>query len=270
MSTELRVTLPGPQGSADARRSLVVLTQFLALLGHLEDSALNQTASKPDDRTTWGITEIEMGSLVTTLAPNRLKRGATTVVLDQVARTVVGGFAEAEVHEGLPDGWSLKSAGAAAELARQLGLLAADGMLIEILNGGHVLSRVTVTRQSEENLQSALKTRQQSIGSVIGKLDTISVHRGRHAWLWTERTNDRVEVSFGDDQTDQIRAALGQRVEIVGRLTRNAENRVISVKMRDLEVLPAGRPITDLIGLDPDFTGDLTTEEYLEEIRGAS
>lgn len=102
-----------------------------------------------------------------------------------------------------------------------------------------------------------------SIGSAIGRLESVSTLRA-------ERTGELVEVVADAGQFARLVAALGRRVEIAGRLTRDADGRAIAVAMRDLEVLPAGRPLTDLIGLDPDFTGGLTPEEYLEEIRGES
>src|SRR5690606_20671050 len=54
MHTELRVTLPGPQGSADARRALAVLDRLLNLLGYIEDSVLDKPALRADERSSWG------------------------------------------------------------------------------------------------------------------------------------------------------------------------------------------------------------------------
>ncbi|MFU8849417.1 hypothetical protein ACNAW0_00255 [Micromonospora sp. SL1-18] len=273
MTTELRVTLPGPEGSADARRALAVLDRFLSLLGHLEDNALDKRASRADERSTWGITAVQLGSLVTTLAPNRLKRGATTNTLDRVAGAAVNGLAEAEEREGLPRGWDTKAAAMGAELAHMLGLLAVDGMVVELLDRGRVVRDVTITRHAAEHLVAALKVRRQSIGSVIGRLDAISVHQRREAGLWHERTGERITVTFAAAQTDEISSALGHRVEIAGRITRDIDDRLISIKVRSLERLPdhgEGPPVTDLFGIDPDLTGGMDPTDYLGEIRGAS
>ncbi|NBE80295.1 hypothetical protein [Micromonospora rubida] len=267
MTTELRVTLPGPEGSADARRSLGVLERFLALLGQLEDAVLQKDS--PNDRTAWGITDVRLGSLVTTLAPNRLASGASAITMKEVAGTAVTGLAEAEQHEGLPAGWTLKVANAAVELAKPLGLLAADGLMVELLQEGSPARVIHVTRQVAENLSTALRVRRQSIGSVIGTLDAITLHGQRRAGLWHERTNRRIEVTFTATQMDQVRAALGQRVEVSGRLIRAIDDELLSVKLRDLEILPSS-PATDLIGLDPGFTNGADPVDYVREIRGAS
>ncbi|GGM19977.1 hypothetical protein [Micromonospora yangpuensis] len=59
-----------------------------------------------------------------------------------------------------------------------------------------------MTRQVAENLAAALKVRRQSIGSVIGTLDSIYLHGQRRAGLWQERTNRRLDVTFTAAQTD--------------------------------------------------------------------
>lgn len=47
MDTQLRVTFPGPEGSADARRSLDVLNRFLTLLSRVEEATLPQQEDRP-------------------------------------------------------------------------------------------------------------------------------------------------------------------------------------------------------------------------------
>ena len=267
------MTLPGPEGSGDARGALVVLERFLALLGQLEDNELRKRAARADDRSTWGITAIELGSLVTTLAPNRMRRGATVATLGRVAGVAVDGFAEAEEREGLPEGWDGRTAAVGADLARMLGLLNTDGMILELLDDDRVIRNVTVTRHAAEHLNAALQERRHSIGSLIGRLDTISVHQRPLAGLWHERSGERVQVIFDQAQTDQVTAALGKRVEVAGRITRTLDDRLVDIRMRSVEVLPdigEGPRLTDLAGLDPDFTGGIDPEEYLREIRGAS
>jgi hypothetical protein len=272
VGTELRITLPGPEGSGDARRSFAVLEQVLDLLGELEDTALRKPSGRVDGRTTWGISELHLGSLVTTLTPNMPKRGATLTVLSGVMTHAVSGFAETEDHEGLPDGWDERAAQTAAELARTLGLMKTAGMKVELLQDKQVKQSVTVTRRSAEHLNATLEVRRESIGSVIGTLDTVSLHGKREAGLWDERTSRRVTVRFAVTDIDQVRSALGRRVEISGRVVRDFQDRLISIRLRDLEVLPdaAAAPVTGLIGMSPDMIGDSSPSEHLEELRGAS
>lgn len=267
------MTLPGPAGSTDARRALLILERMLALLGELEDVALDKRASRAEERTVWGFTQIALGSLTTTLAPNRPQRGASSALLDDVAAWTVDGFAVAEEQSGLPPRWDHSAADTGAHLAHLLGLLPSDGMRVELLRDGQSVREVVVTRRAEEHLRAGLKERRHSIGSAIGRLDTATLHDRREATLWLERTGERVKVLFGDDQIDLIRQAWGKRVEVSGRLTRDAADRLFSVRMRSLEILREagdGPPLAGLVGLDPHLTGGRTPEEHLGEIRGAS
>ncbi len=273
MGTELRVILPGPGGSADARRSLNVLERVLSLLGELEDAALRKPARLATERTTWGVTDLRLGSMVMTFAPNLPRRGATSKVLTEVIAHAVDGFAATEDREGLPQGWDLRAAQTAAELAQTLGLMDSAGMTVELLNNQQVLRAVTVTRRSAENLNSTLRTRRESIGSVIGMIESISVrNRRREAGLWHEATGQRVAVSFTESQLTQIKTAIGLRVEVSGRLVRDVEDKLLSVSMRHLDVLPGSEsaPATGLVGMSPDMIGELSPEEHLQELRGAS
>lgn len=272
VGTEVRVTLPGPAGSADARRALTVLDRLLQLVGQLEDVAINKRASRADERSVWGLTAVGLGSLTVTVAPNEPKRGVTTRTLADVATWAVDGFASAEERDGLPEHWDRYCGDTGVNLAQLLGLLPSDGMLLQLLADGTVVREVTVTRRSEEHLRAALGQRRQSIGSVIGRLDSARLHDRREAGLWLETTGERVSVQFGEDQIEAIRASWGKRVEVAGRLTRDMDGRLLAVQMRSLEVLRGaeGSALTELVGLDPNMTGSKSPGAYLGELRSAS
>ena len=57
-----------------------------------------------------------------------------------------------------------------------------------------------------------MKTRFNSLGSVIGTLDSVSVHRRKRADLWTTRGGRRVEVRFEAEQLNDVVSLLGQHV----------------------------------------------------------
>lgn len=124
-----------------------------------------------------------------------------------------------------------------------------------------------------QNLARALSVQRRSLGSVIGRLDSISVHKRRLAGVWDSITGLRVEVTFTDNQVQEIKNALGKRVEIFGLITRDFNDNPLKIKMRELEVLPdvGESPSMDSIyGMDPDFTGGRSSVDYVREMRGAS
>jgi hypothetical protein len=272
VGTELRATLPGTAGTADARRALAVLDRFLSLVGQLEDVALNKRATRADERSVWGLTDVRMGSLTVTIAPNEPRRGATTRTLSDVATWVVEGLSEAEERDGLPAHWDRHCGESALNLAQLLGYLPATGLVLQLLANGEVVQEVTVTRRTEEHLRVGLSVRHQSIGSAIGRLDSVGLHDRREAGLWLETTGERVTVYFAKDQIEVIRKSLGRRVEVAGRLTRDVDGKLLTIQMRTLEILreQEGPDLTDLVGLDPGMTGGASPSAYLRELRGAS
>ena len=269
---ELRATLPGPAGSADARRALAVLERFLSLIGVLEDVALEAKATRAEERSVWGLTSVRLGSLTVAIAPNEPRRGATTRTLSDVASWAVDGLAEAEQREALPRHWNRQCGDSAIGLAQMLGYLPASGLQLQLLEGGKVVKEVVVTRHTEEHLRAAMSVRHQSIGSAIGRLDSVRLHDRREAGLWLETTGERVAVLFTAKQVEEIRASLGKRVEVAGKLTRDVDGKLLTIQMRSLEVLrdQEGPELTDLVGLDPNMTEGKGPRAYLRELRGAS
>jgi len=148
-----------------------------------------------------------------------------------------------------------------------------DRMDVELLRHGQVVRAVSVTQRTARNLARALSVQRRSLGSVIGRLDSISVHKRRLAGVWDSITGLRVEVTFTDNQVQEIKNALGKRVEIFGLITRDFNDNPLKIKMRELEVLPdvGESPSMDSIyGMDPDFTGGRSSVDYVREMRGAS
>lgn len=262
---ELKVMIPGESGTADARRSFTVLERLMTLLGQLEAGAIGSAGS------TWGIETLELGSVVTVLTPNRLAEDATGDLMADLADWAISGFSVAEENEALPEHWSAAAIDTGVELSKQLGLLESDGMTLELRTDGRIRRRVVVTRRSADNLQRTVRRRRTSIGSVIGRLDSITVHNTLKAGLWTERGGRRVEVVFTRDQKESVRRALGRRVEVSGTLTRDVRDRPVSIKVRRIEHLPEQDvPLAGVIGADPDLTGGLEPAEHVRRLHDAS
>ena len=142
-------------------------------------------------------------------------------------------------------------------------------MRLELLKEGRSCREVIVSPAAERHLTAGLRRR--SIGSAIGNLDSASLRHRREAGLRLERTGDWVPISFDAKDVDVVRNAWGRRVEVSGVLERDADHKLIRIKMQRLEILGDrgdSPPLTDLVGLDEDLTGGVEPSEYLREIRG--
>lgn len=105
-------------------------------------------------------------------------------------------------------------------------------------------------------------------GSVRGTVVGLNVSRGNRASLRLP-TGRIVRVSFETALRGELKDALYQQVELRGLVKQDGDGRVFHVRAEEVAALtkPAARWV-DVFGIDPGFTGDLTTEEHLEANRG--
>lgn len=108
------------------------------------------------------------------------------------------------------------------------------------------------------------------IGSVVGTLESITVHAKKEASLYNDFDKRRVVVSFAEADYPRVHAALRKRVEVYGILHEDNAGRPVRIRLQDLEVLPQDEDLPtlrSLVGSMPDLTGDLTPEQYLDRNR---
>lgn len=100
------------------------------------------------------------------------------------------------------------------------------------------------------------------IGSVVGRLDSLKVHRRLEASLWTEVPGRRVAVVFAEAAYDAVHSAMRKRVELFGEVQEDADGRPVQVRLTDpgdVEVLPDDRQLptlSSIFGTLPDMRRD--------------
>lgn len=272
MSLELGIRLRGRPDDLDAQRGLRDLANLVDLLGLLEDARL-RSERKPESRSTWSFTNLGLGSIEAVIAPLEPRGGANFEALERVPEMAVEGFERVEATPRVPDGWSDQALRKAQAATKNLGAGAARAMVLTLLVDGRAKRTVEITHRASVNLRTARKVRYSSLGSVIGTLDSVSVHGRNRAGLWTDRGGRRVEVAFGGGQQEEIASMLGRRVEIWGRLSRNSDDQALSVQARRITPLRSAseaRPLSELRGIAPDLTAGEQVGEYLERLRGTT
>ncbi len=128
----------------------------------------------------------------------------------------------------------------------------------------------TVTQSVEENINTLTKETAQEEGSIVGRLESINVHRGNEFRVWDDNTKKPVTCRFPNDLFDKAREALKQRVMIVGMTKINKLGNIISVSVTDIEKYPSDSElptIEDMSGSIKDLTGDLSLHDYMKTIR---
>ena len=79
--------------------------------------------------------------------------------------------------------------------------------------------------------------------------------------------------SFSPDKIEEAREALGRKIRVLGELTYPKGNDFPKdVRVQTIEFLPEDDDLpslTDLRGIAPDITGDLSSEEFVRNLRDA-
>jgi hypothetical protein len=259
MNAELRVTFLGEH--LDAHKALAGLNKLLQVL-----AAAEGIGNRGAKRISWQFAHLGVGSVEAGIVPLELPPGHE---VQAAFAHIVDGFAEAEEREGVPAGWTEDLARYARDL---IGDADVEGLILEMRRDGKADRRVRATRTARNHLDAGLRQgHRESIGSLIGHLDSIHVHDRYEARLWPDRGGPPVLIRFDSDLVEHVKDHLGTRVEASGRIRRDGAGNVVSLKLKDLERLADfddSPPLSDLVGLDPNFTGGKTAVEYLREIRG--
>lgn len=124
--------------------------------------------------------------------------------------------------------------------------------------------------QTVQGIESLIDVTYESIGSVVGNLDSISVHRGNEFRVWEELEARPVTCRFPPELLEQAKQSLGSRVLVYGDVKSNSRGQRMSVIVQGIDPYPAdiGLPtIEQMSGIIGDFTNGLSLGEYIEEIR---
>ena len=139
--------------------------------------------------------------------------------------------------------------------------------LIEVSASGE---RVAIGPDTVANIESLTATKYESLGSIVGNLDAITVRNGTEFRVWEEVSGQPVTCRFTEEMLEQVEDSLGLRVLVYGDVRANYKGQIIGIYVHgfgmyaDEANLP---PIKEMSGLVDDFTGGMPLKDYLEEIR---
>jgi hypothetical protein len=146
--------------------------------------------------------------------------------------------------------------------------------LAPISESGTVGDPVRVDEALREHARSAIAPQETSTGSVSGLLDVLNARQRRvlRGSIYNSRTRHAVTCLIPVDRVGDVTGAFGRRVLVGGPLTRNEVGQVIRIELVDLEILPDDfrvPTVDEMLGVDSQWTGELSTDEYMESVRGA-
>jgi hypothetical protein len=120
-----------------------------------------------------------------------------------------------------------------------------------------------------EKIEQHIGRATESKGSIVGKLDTIAVHRSNEIRVWDENYGRAVRCEFKADLEEKVKSLLRHRVLVLGSIYFNTKGQPVSVAAEDVEPYPDSvdlPSIEEMSGLIDNLTGKQTLAEYMNEL----
>ena len=245
----------------------ISLHSLQSTLGNVEHilAELDRAISRnPNGTLDWKVIGLSTGSLIVEVASESRVEGADFG--PRVAGTYVRGMQSIEVEGLSPEYLSPQGMAYAKKLIKTIGHNGAAGLKISTPG-----QEVELTAQASVNIDQLLKPGWKSIGSIEGRLDTISFHRAKPNFVvYYSITHKAVKCVVNAEMLSRGKDLLGRRVNVFGTVHYNARGEPVRVEaegirsLRSRDELPT---LDDIGGIDPDFTGELTSEEFLRRMR---
>ena len=106
-------------------------------------------------------------------------------------------------------------------------------------------------------------------GSIDGQLDVISVRRRAYFVIYEHASSNQVRCTFPDEWLETVKDFLGRRVVVEGSLRYRPDGSVsaLSQPTEINLVLEPQRSIADLRGALPGISGELSSADYIRQLR---
>jgi hypothetical protein len=139
--------------------------------------------------------------------------------------------------------------------------------IIYTSHNGAVELSTKVTVKTFDQVREMTSIKSVSYGTVVGNLDSISVHKGKEFRVWDEDIKRPVRCRFDSRQESQAKDLLGRRVIVTGMIQADRQGKPVGMTVETLDgaelgILPS---IEEMMGLVPDFTGGLSLREFFED-----
>jgi len=244
--------------------AFVTLDAWLDTLGGLSHMLRGlEQGVPPEQRVTWRVTGLEVGSAVVALTAM-----GNPVQSQARPRLLMRGLHSLEHGESLPEGFPPRCVEAACDLVENLARVKAQA---SVALGA---DQERLTERTLANGRALLRTMVwQDYGSVDGALEMVNVHDTSHFYLYERHTGCRVKCSFARDQIEDVRRSLGRTARVRGVVRYNRQGELLGLQVQGLEALPdpSSPPgIDDIIGIAPNITGGLSTEDHLRRLRNGN
>ena len=258
--TRLRLKMEGRSKQISMDSFLKVMKEIPELLGEI-DRAVSRNRSGTLD---WVISDLKTGSAYVEIECEAISgsedcaRQVAQHFMDSLSQIANGGKAAA-----------LSSPACVKRLLRIVHSLETSGSPGLIISSPDSEIEAVLTRKAKPILQQLVAIRYNDIGAVEGRIEGVSL-RPRQFNIYDSVRQRVVKCTLPTELEQVVRDNLGKTVEVFGVISFNAHAEPLSVGVEHLrtletETLPS---IEEIIGIAPDITGELSTEEFIRVVRG--
>ena len=124
-------------------------------------------------------------------------------------------------------------------------------------------------RTADANAAETPGPTHRTLGSLIGRLVRSSAQNGSAYCLHDRQTGWTTPVTFDAKHLGTLTGALGETVIASGKLWRDAHGKPQRLELAKLVVVDRDRlpSVADVSGIAPHFTGGLSSEDYVRQLR---
>jgi hypothetical protein len=265
ISTGLEVAIEAPPRSVGVRAYTQLLDQVVLALEEIDRFALPGIA-----RLDWTVDDLSSnGSLRSVITPRRVPPRRPPGTAPVPVTGFVTGVQFLHSVPQIPQFFSPITVQRVEHIGKAL---AVPGVkIVRITNQASRLDRAIVDSETVDNARRAIAVSQHAFGGVQGRLDVLNARPrgGPRAQVLLEGTRRAVTLRAAPDQIDLLREAWGKRVRAAGVLMRNSSGQPIRLDLTELQIIDEREPTSawEILGLGPDWTGDLTTDEFIRQAR---
>jgi hypothetical protein len=129
---------------------------------------------------------------------------------------------------------------------------------------------VAINETTLKNVRELTAKKYEGVGSVLGRLEAISVHGTNEIRVWDENSGRPVVCVYPESLEEDLKKNLRKRVIAFGLVSFNATGQPIAVALEgvdpypEVDTLPT---IEQVSGLIKNLRGGLTLKEYMEKLR---
>lgn len=222
-------------------------------------------------RIQWGIVEVGGSTTIQALlAPVSMPPKVESGTVQMMANGLVSGLRKLDGTPEIPELFSPTTLRRVERVGSAMHRGHIEELKVASLNGHR--SEAKVTEQTYSNAALAITGKTVSFGSISGVLDVLDARpqKGVRAQIFMPFFRYGVMVRANPEHAPLLKELWGGEVVASGEIRRNSRGQAVSVDLHELSAAPERQPISPwkLLGIHRGITGDSSTTEYLEMIRG--